>query len=97
MDSLGRTYTQTSKEKSGCTLSRMYRSGQLTIKPISAKTKERLHNARKEYLATHRVKYNWNGPLPKLSYAEQYFYDNLKSYKTIDNCSKKQYICNSIA
>lgn len=22
--------------------------------------------------------------------------DNLKSYKTIDNCSKKQYICNSI-
>ena len=75
VDSLGRTYTQTSKEKSGCTLSRMYRSGQLTIKPISAKTKERLHNARKEYLATHRVKYNWNGPLPKLSYAEQYFYD----------------------
>ena len=75
VDSLGRTYTQTSKEKSGCTLSRMYRSGQLTIKPISATTKERLHNARKEYLATHRVKYNWNGPLPKLSYAEQYFYD----------------------
>lgn len=24
-------------------------------------------------------------------------FDNLKSYKNIDNCSKKQYICNSIA
>lgn len=23
--------------------------------------------------------------------------DNSRSYKTIDNCSKKQYICNSIA
>lgn len=42
---------------------------------VSKCTREKLSTARKQYLLSHRVKYNWNGYSRKLSYAEQYFYD----------------------
>lgn len=47
---------------------------------ISNKTKKKLSDARKLYLQTHKVKYHWNGPLNRLSYAEQHFYDYVKAY-----------------
>lgn len=47
---------------------------------ISTKTRQKISTARKLYLQTHNLAYHWNGPLDGLSYAEQHFYDYVKSY-----------------
>ena len=74
-DSLGRVINYDGLRKSQETQKQRKALGLYKLRIVSTSTRAKLRDCRKQYLAAHRVKYNWTGPLSKLSYAEQYFYD----------------------
>jgi very-short-patch-repair endonuclease/rubredoxin len=79
LDKLGRVINYDALRRSQETQKQRRANGLYKSHNISERTRTKLSDARKKYLATHRVKYNWSGPLKQLSYAEQYFYDIVKS------------------
>ena len=74
-DSRGRVINYDGLRKSQETKKQRKALGVYKPRLVSTSTRAKLRDCRKQYLATHRVKYNWTGPLNTLSYAEQYFYD----------------------
>lgn len=79
VNSLGRVINFDALQKSKETLKQRAALGLYKNRVVSSSTRAKLSDSRKQYLATHRVKYNWTGPLKQLSYAEQYFYDIVKT------------------
>ena len=78
-DRLGRIINYDAHRKSTETYMARTALGLYKHRMVTPSTRKKLSDARKQYLATHRVKYNWSGPLKQRSYAEQYFYDIVNS------------------
>ena len=79
VNSLGRVINYDALQKAQETRKQRAELGLYKNRVVSSSTRAKLSDRRKQYLATHRVKYNWTGPLKQLSYAEQYFYDIVKT------------------